>query len=68
MRQVVPTIIKQPSDDTARLRVLIPARTSATVCRLHMSNLLIQPSREAEIDGARPVNALGTTIAVRSAF
>ena len=37
-----------PSPDTAALRVLIPARTSATTLRFHRSNLVIQPSREAK--------------------
>jgi hypothetical protein len=33
---------------TAALRVLMPARTSATTFRFQMSNLEIQPSREAK--------------------
>jgi hypothetical protein len=37
-----------PSGDAATLRVLMPARTSATTFRFHRSNLVIQPSREAK--------------------
>jgi hypothetical protein len=39
---------KRPSLDTAALRVLMPARISATIVKPHKSYLEIHPSRDAK--------------------